>query len=71
MCYLKGLNFNMLSDTKQIMRIFWNSNLRTIFKILFFPFLSFGIGFGEIVIIFIVYFLKGLEKIFFKDSENV
>lgn len=60
----------MLNDTKQIMKIFWNSNLRTIFKILFFPFLSFSFGFGEIVIILVVYFLKGLEKIFFKDSEQ-
>lgn len=71
MCYMKGLNFNMLSDTKQIMKIFCNSNLRTIFKILFFPFLSFMIGFGEIVIIFIVFLLKCLEKILFKkDSEQ-
>ena len=61
----------MLTDTKQIMKIFWNSNLRTIFKILFFPFLSFFFGFCEIVLIFTVHFVKVLEKIFLKDSGNV
>lgn len=60
----------MLTDTKQIMKIFWNSDLRYIFKLFFFPILFLTIGFGEIVIILIVYFLKGLEKILFKKVEE-
>lgn len=61
----------MLNETKQILKIFWNSDLRTIIKILFFPFLFSLVGFGEIVVKVVVKILCLLEFVLFKRNENV
>lgn len=61
----------MLSETKQILKIFWNSDLRTIVKILFFPFLFSLVGFGEIVVKIVAKILCLLEFVLFKRNKNV
>lgn len=61
----------MLSETKQILKIFWNSDLRTIVKILFFPVLGFLLGFGEIFVMVVAKILCLLEFVLFKRNKNV
>lgn len=60
----------MLTDTKQILKLFWNSDLRKIFKIIFFPVLGFLLGFGEIFVKVVANLLHILDFVLFKRNND-